>query len=238
MADEPKQRVPDPGDEGQVHGSYLVIVPLIFGAAVIAGAIMLWTVDQKRNKRFQVTLREEEIRADLRKVYHLLRDDKPEMAVPVLSEVDAKLARLDTNWATDYLELRVSALILRGEALLNMNEGKNADEAEAKLTQALEMMTKASGEFWAMALFVRGRARYERDNYAGAEADFGTLLERNPNNGAAYYWRAHCREKSGDLTGAAQDTERAKRLDSWPPLRDVWLDKSEEQEKAEAKKGV
>jgi tetratricopeptide (TPR) repeat protein len=115
-------------------------------------------------------------------------------------------------------------LLIESEAEFAMDPDGKAAEAEDQFTRALSLMSRASGEMWQFGVFGRARTRMRLGRFREAEEDLTILMDRNPSFGAAYYWRAKARESLGDADGAARDEEMARRLDSWPPLRDFMLE--------------
>lgn len=209
-------------------GMALVIVPLIIGAAVVISLIVMWNARESKLQLTETTRVVEEIRTDLNHAYHELRDNRPDLALATVGEIELKMKRLKVDWVADYLDITAAPRLMKGEALFRIDSVKNARDAEAAFDSALAVMTHASGELWIYGLLGRGRTRYQLGNYAGAESDFTMLLDRNPSFGTAYFWRAHARRRLGDVQGAQADEEKAEALDSWPPLRSFVMS-SEEQ---------
>ncbi|HLH91638.1 MAG TPA: tetratricopeptide repeat protein [Xanthobacteraceae bacterium] len=63
------------------------------------------------------------------------------------------------------------------------------------------------------AFLGRGYASLMQADYTGAIADFGTAIEINPGSINALMWRGYARERSGQITLALDDYERAAAVD-------------------------
>lgn len=205
-------------------GMGAIIVPLIIGGAIIIGAIMLWEAHTRNQAIIEIARTEIKVREELRLAYAELRNLHPEEAL-TRTAVAAQLMdeRLHSRWQSDYRELKTARNLIEAEALLMLDCAANAAVSEKLFDQALGWMTHASGEFWQFGVLGRARTRYETGRYEEALADLDMLMDRNPNFGAAYYWRALAKQKLGDRRGAVRDETRARSLDSWPPLRDFML---------------
>ena len=223
MTASPKQ--PDPYEKPLAdQGKAMILVPLIIGGAVIVSIIMLWEAHSRKLRLAEMSHNEVIARNELRDAWTEMRALRPETA---LEKTDSASKLIDTlksarakTWATDYAELKVGLLLLEAESLFMKDCAKNAPEAEAKFDEALSLMVLSSGEMWQSGLLGRARARYEQGKYAETIADLDQVMTRNANFGSAYYWRSLAKEKTGDAAGALADARIAKRLDSWPPLRD------------------
>jgi len=111
----------------------------------------------------------------------------------------AILAHNPANSGFAYLG-RANARIMTGD-----NEGALADA-----DRVLEL-----GETWHHDVYAtRAFARHGLGNYAGAVEDWGTFLERFPNNAGAYKNRAAARNAAGDHEGALADADRVLELGS------------------------
>ena len=223
MTASPKQ--PDPYEKPLAdHGKAMILVPLIIGGAVIVSIIMLWEAHSRKLRLAEMSQNEVAARDELRYAWMEMRALRPEPALERTGRasklIDTLKSRRAKTWPTDYAELRVGLLLLEAESLFMKDCVKNAPEAEAKFTEALSLMVLSSGEMWQAGLLGRARTRFEQGKYAEAIADLDQVMTRNANFGSAYYWRSLAKEKIGDADGALADEQTAKRLDSWPPLRD------------------
>jgi hypothetical protein len=223
MTTTPKQ--PDPYEEPLAHfGKAALFVPLIIGGAVVASIIMLWGAHAREAHLAVLSRNEITAKSHLREAWLDMRARRPEAALEKTALASECIETLNSSRAgelrEDYAELRAGLLLLEAESLVMRDCAANAPEAEAKFGEALSLMEFASGELWEAGLFGRARARYEQAKYAEAAADLDQIMTRNANYGAAYYWRSLAREKLGDSAGAAADGRIARRLDSWPPMRD------------------
>ena len=206
----------------------LVIVPLIIGAAIVISAVVMWEAHERKLQIAETTRIEEEIRADLRNAYHQLRDNHPDQALAIVREIETKIQRLKSQWVTDYLDIKAARSLMEAEALFRLDSVNNAPAAETEFNKALTLMTHASGEFWLYGMLGRARTRFQTGDYAGAESDLTLLLDRNASFGTAYFWRSHARRHRNNAEGALADEEKAKTLDSWPPLRNFVLASDEQ----------
>lgn len=204
-------------------GKAAVLAPLIIGGAVIVSLILIWDAHARKSRLSEMADNEIAARAELRSAWLEMRHSRPGAALEKTANAAALIAKmkpvLSGGPRTDYAELRISLLLLEGEALFMEDSAANAVRAEGKFDEALALMVFSSGPLWHSGHLGRGRARLEQGRYAEAIADFDQVAARNPGYGAAYYWRAIAREKSGDGSGARRDESVARRLDSWPPLR-------------------
>ncbi len=216
-----------PEDVARSHMA-LVIVPLIIGAAIVISAVIMWEGHERYLQSADTTRGEEEIRADLRHAYHQLRENRPDQALAVVHEIDSKIKQLKSQWVTDYLDIKAARCLMEGEALFRLDSVNNAQAAEAAFDGALTLMPHASGEFWLYGMLGRARTRFQIGDYAGAESDLTLLLDRNPSFGAAYFCFYDSGRNEDNTEGALADEEKAKTLDSWPPLRNFVMS-SEEQ---------
>lgn len=201
-------------------GKTAVVVPVIIGASVIVGIIMLWDAHIRKTRIAEMARIEEMARIDLRAAYHHLRALEPEGALEDAALAREKMGKLRQRYLSDYSDLMVALLLIEGDALFMADSKANAAAAEERFNQALATMTYASGEMWLLGMAGRARTRYEIGRYREAEADLSRILERNSSFGTAYYWRSQTRDKLGDSAGAAEDARHARNLDSWPPYRD------------------
>lgn len=64
------------------------------------------------------------------------------------------------------------------------------------------------------AFFLRGIAKYELEDFIGAERDFGKALELNPKNHEAYLYRGVCRSQQFNYREAFDDFNQALKLNS------------------------
>lgn len=222
MTTRAKQPIPgndDPGDE-LAASSMPVIVPLVFGAAIVVAVFVLWNAHAKKIAIAESARIEEQVRVELREAYRHLREHRPEQALAMVKTVEKNMDGLPINWVNDYANLKVARLMMEAEAIFILDRAGSAEQAEKLFNQALELITHASGELWLFGVFGRGRVRFELGRYEEAVADFDNLLSRNSSFGAAYYWRSLAYGKLGRAEEAMADGVRAKSLDSWPPLRD------------------
>lgn len=197
-----------------------IIVPLILGGAILVAVVMIWEAYIRKANQAEMARIEEQVRVELLAAYRDLRAHRPEAVLAVTRETNKKVRKLRRRQESDYLELKVALLLMEGEAMFMTGGPADTAAAEKCFDRAIALMTHASGEIWLFGMLGRGRTRYELGRYREAETDLDHVLERNPNFGAAYYWRSLAREKQGDVDGAAADADRARSLDSWPPLRD------------------
>lgn len=223
MTAAPKQ--PDPYNEPLAdNGKAMIFVPLIIGGAVVVSIIMLWQAHTQKIRLAEMSQTEIAARNELRDAWTEMRALRPEQALEKTAQAGKLVAALSAARLrpqnADYAELKVGLLLLEAESLFMKDCAKNAAIAEEKFSEALSLMIFSSGEMWQAGLLGRARARYEQGKYAEAIADLDQVMTRNANYGAAYYWRSLAKEKSGDADGALDDARTAKRLDSWPPLRD------------------
>lgn len=222
MTTRAKQPIPGndgPGDELEAS-SMPVIVPLVFGAAIVVAAFVLWNAHAKKIAIAESARIEEQVRAELREAYRHLREHRPEQALATVKTIETQMDALPINWVNDYSDLKVARLMMEAEAIFILDKSGSAEKAETLFNQALGLISHASGELWLFGVFGRGRVRFELGRYEDAIADFDNLLSRNPSFGAAYYWRSLAYAKIGQTAQAMTDGARAKSLDSWPPLRD------------------
>lgn len=201
-------------------GKSTVMVPLILGGAIIAAAVLLWYSHTGKSRVAEMARAEELVRADLRNAYRELRAYNPEGAMKFVGDAEGRMKNLRTSWPTDYADLRVAIFLIKGEAGFMIDPDANAADAEHCFSTALKNLVHSSGELWEGGMLGRARVRFQQGKCAEAEEDLNRLLDRNPNFGAGYYWRARVRNCLGDNQGARRDAWRAKCLDSWPPLRD------------------
>ncbi|MCC8179541.1 MAG: hypothetical protein LIP23_01310 [Planctomycetes bacterium] len=218
-----KAMVPDPEEDVEPHGVMLIIVPLIFGAAVIIAFLLLWHSESTKSELSRIALMEEEARDYLNDAYQAVRARNPEKALALTAATGERLDQFQSRRKGAYMELKVVRLLIEGEAQMQLDSRRFAAESERKFTDALDHMTTSSGELWSFGMFGRARARFENDDYHGAIEDLDALLSRNPSFGAAYYWRSLGHAGLGDSLQAAVDEEKARILDSWPPLRDFMV---------------
>lgn len=223
-----RPEAPDPYEEPMPGaGMKSIIVPLIIGGALIAAVFVLWDAHADKIRIAEMTRVEEEMRGELRDAYRELRCFRPSKSLETVKAAAAKMGSLESSLPQAYAEIKVAALIIEAESEFMLDSAGRAGRAETKLTEALNLMTHASGQLWEMGIMGRARARLEQEDHGGALRDLDLLLERNPSFGAAYYWRAHARDSLGDASGAAADERRARALDSWPPLRDFMQNKTQ-----------
>lgn len=214
-------KAPDPHEEPLAdYGKSIIMVPLIIGGAVIISIFMLWETHSRNLLLAEMSQCEERARVELRAGYAEMRALRPDAALAKADEAAKHMGLLKSTWVSDYAELRVALLLMKGEALMMKNHIANAPASEALFTEALGLMVHSSGELWQMGLLARARARYEQGKYHESVDDLNQVMTRNPNFGAAYYWRALAKQNLGDSKGAREDETQAKNLDSWPPLRD------------------
>lgn len=222
MATRVKRPVPDPAgpDEELEGGGMSVIAFLVLGAAVVVAAVVLWDAHAKKIEIAEATRIEELARTELRSAYHFLRRRQPRKALDLVKNAEKQIDALPAAWTSDYADLKGARMMMEAEANFVLDTAGNAEVSEKLFTQALGLITHASGELWLFGVFGRGRARFELRRYGDAIADFDILLARNPSFGSAYYWRSLAHEKLGQSALALADAKRAKSLDAWPPLRD------------------
>lgn len=214
-------KAPDPHEEPLAdYGKSVIMVPLIIGGAVIISIIMLWETHNRNLRLAEMSRCEEAARIELRAAYAEMRALNPAAALTKTAEAARHMRSLKSTWVSDYAELRVALLLMEGEALMMRDGAANAPAAEQRFNESLSLMVHASGELWQFGLLGRSKARFEQGKYQDAIADLDHVMTRNPNFGAAYYWRALAKQKLGDDKGAREDEARARSLDSWPPLRD------------------
>lgn len=217
---------PDPYEQPLASfGRAALFVPLIIGGAVIVSLVMLWEAHAREARLADVSRNEVAAKNHLRDSWAALRAGRPAEALEKTAAAAQCVAALDDargeTLQTDYAELKVSLLLLEAESLFRRDGAAGAGAAEAKFDEALGIMTFSSGELWETGLLGRARVRLARGDCAGAVADLDHIMTRNAGYGAAYYYRALAKEKAGDAAGAAADERAARRLGSWPPLRDV-----------------
>lgn len=209
-----------PEDPVLYFGKNAIIAPLIIGGALVAGALMMWQTHNRKVQAVEMTLIEEKARVELRKAYTEMRALKPVDALERADNVERLIKSLNAKLAPDYAPLKIAMLLVQGESLFMKDCAANSEAAEAKFAEALNLMQFASGGMWQFGMLGRARARFESGKYREALQDLDSVMDRNPSYGSAYYWRSLTREKLGDHVGAKQDENKAKALDSWPPLRD------------------
>lgn len=223
-----KPKAPDPYEEPLAGaGITAILVPLIIGGAIVAAAIILWNTHTLKLRVAEAARIEELVRGDIRDAYRKVRYFAPFEALVCIREAEKKLGTMRTDFSVDYPELRIIMLIIESESEFMLDAAGSARDVESQLTEAMSLMTRASGELWQVAVFGRARARIELERWREAEEDLSLLLDRNDSFGAAYYWRSLARRSLGDAAGAESDEERARALDSWPPLRDYMQPKDE-----------
>lgn len=210
----------DPDGVQLSGGAGTVLIALIIGGAILATAFMVWDFRQRREEMAERARLEEKVREDLIRAYNLLRNNEPQVALRRTAVAQANLERIAGGGPDDYAELRAARRILEAEAHAMLGGRERLEAAETEFSRALNIMRYSSGEIWMLGTYSRGRTRYDLAQYAEAVADFDAVLNRNAGFGAAYYWRSLAKRHLGDRVGAAQDAERAKSLDSWPPHRD------------------
>ena len=67
------------------------------------------------------------------------------------------------------------------------------------------------GEERHAALFEAGQSQYAREDFAGAEETFSTLIREGYTGRDVYAWRGYCRYALNDLEGARPDFGQAQR---------------------------
>lgn len=197
-----------------------ILAALIIGGALVAGAVMMWQTHNQKVQLMEMSRIEEQARVELRGAYMELRSLRPETALEKTGRADMLIQSLNAKLAPDYAPLKVSLLLVEAESLFMKDCAAHADLAEEKFDKALSLMSYASGELWQFGMLGRARARFEQGKFAEALGDLSSVLNRNPSFGAAYYWRALTREQLNETAAAKEDENKARALDSWPPLRD------------------
>lgn len=208
-------------------GRAAVLLPLIIGGALAAAGLIFWDAHRTKVLSAAVTQIEEASRQDIHNAYRELRAAQPEAALALASSAETKLRDLKNLLPADYAELRMELLIIQGEAAFMLGILDRAGEAEEKFDQALALMISPSGPIWEKGMFGRARARLEQGKDPQAEEDLSKILDTNPNFGTAYYWRSVVRSRMGNVEGAAEDAAHARRLGSWPPIRDFVIRRGE-----------
>lgn len=201
-------------------GRAAVILALLFGGTLAVACLILWDSHREKLRMAEVARLEEQARRSIHDATRALGVALPDQALLMAKQADEQIASLKNILPADYFELVTEIQLIRGEAEFSLNPRDNANEAEMHFDSALGLMTSPSGDRWEKGMFGRARSRLEQRKFAEAEMDLTRILENNPNFGAAYYWRAQTRRSMGNDKGANADEVRAKRLDSWPPLRD------------------
>lgn len=202
------------------YGKTAIFAPLIIGGAVVAATIVMWQTHNRNEQAVEMSRIEERARDELRLAYGEMRALRPEKALERAAEADRLVKSLNSKLAPDYASLKISLLLVEAETLFMKDCAAHSDQAEEKFSQALALMPFASGEMWTFGMLGRARARFEQGKYGEALSDLDSVMGRNPSYGSAYYWRSLTRERLGDEAGAREDEQRARALDSWPPLRD------------------
>lgn len=205
-------------------GTAAIMAPLIIGGALLVGAYILWDSHVRVARQAEMSRVEEEIRHDLIAAYRALVNGQPREALEVVGIINKKASILKGTGDFDYADIRSARLMLEAQAEFMILCDEGAAQVERKFTEALGCMMRASGHMWEFGMMGRARARIGLAKYKEAEEDLNILLTGNPNYGAGYYWRAMARYQLGDTEGARQDEERAIRLDSWPPRRNLLRD--------------
>lgn len=202
------------------YGRAAIFAPLIIGGALVAGGVMVWQTHNRSRQITQMAQVEEDAREALRTAYSRMRSLDPVEALEHAGRAERLIGSLNAKLAPDYAPLKISLLLVEAESLFMKDCSAQADQAEEKFDQALRLMNYSSGGMWLFGMLGRARSRYEQGRYDEALADLNAVMDRNASFGAAYYWRSLTRRHLGDLDGAREDEQRARSLDSWPPLRD------------------
>lgn len=215
------RRYADPDAEPLADcGRSAIMIPLIIGGAVVVSVIILWQTYTQKLHMGEMARTEEAARLELRSAYGALRAKEPDAALEHAAAAGRMHATLREGMSSGYAKLRIAILLFEAESLFMKDSLNNAVVAERKFADALALMPYASGDVWEFGMLGRSRMRFESGRHKDALADLDTILERNPNFGTAYYWRSLTKKALGDDAGAGADEQRARALDSWPPLRD------------------
>ncbi len=202
------------------YGKAAIWVPLIIGSAILVGIFMLWTAHREKIQRAEMSQAEIEARKELRAAYLEMRAFRPDLALVKADRADALIHSFKADHPSQYANLRVAILLVKGESLFMQDCSGNGETAEQAFDQAIGIMTYASGDMWQFGMLGRARTKFEQGKYREALTDLDQIMDRNPSYGAAYYWRSLTRAAMDDEKGAQEDENRARALDSWPPLRD------------------
>ncbi|MGB0918126.1 MAG: tetratricopeptide repeat protein [Flavobacteriales bacterium] len=86
--------------------------------------------------------------------------------------------------------------------------------SKGRYASAIKLFNKviAFNEFNAEAVFLRAIAKYELEDFIGAEKDFGKTLELNPKNHEAFLYRGVCRSQLHNYPAAFTDYNEAIKL--------------------------
>ncbi len=201
-------------------GKAAILVPLIIGAAIMVGIVMLWTAHRDKIRRAEMSVAEIEARKELRAAYVEMRAFRPDLALAKANRAHELIQTFKVGHPSQYAHIRVATLLVEGESLFMQDCSGNGEAAEKAFDQAIGLMNYASGDMWQFGMLGRARAKFEQGKYQEALTDLDQIMDRNPSYGAAYYWRSLTRAAIGDEKGAQEDENRARALDSWPPLRD------------------
>lgn len=86
--------------------------------------------------------------------------------------------------------------------------------SKGRYASAIKLFNKSIelNAFNSEAVFLRGIAKYELEDFIGAEKDFGNSLELNPKNHEAFLFRGVCRSQMHNYQGAFEDYNKSIKL--------------------------
>ena len=86
--------------------------------------------------------------------------------------------------------------------------------SKGRYASAIELLNRSiqQSKFNSEAFFLRGIAKYELEDFIGAEKDFGNALELNPKNHEAFLYRGVCRSQQFNYRDAFADFNQAIKL--------------------------
>ena len=115
--------------------------------------------------------------------------------------------------------LMMSATLSMGQARGNYTSQGRYEISKGRYASAIELLNLSiqQSNFNSEAYFLRGIAKYELEDFIGAEKDFGKAIELNPKNHEAFLYRGVCRSQMLNYNDAFVDFNQAIKLndDDW-----------------------
>ena len=117
------------------------------------------------------------------------------------------------------LGLMLMAIFANAQPRGNFTSQGRYEISKGRYASAIELLNRSieQNKFNSEAFFLRGIAKYELEDFIGAEKDFGKSLELNPKNHEAFLYRGVCRSQQLNYKDAFADFNQAIKLhdDDW-----------------------
>lgn len=101
-----------------------------------------------------------------------------------------------------------------GQPHANYTSQARYEISKGRYANGIQLLNKSIGQnkFNSEAFFLRGIAKYELEDFIGAEKDFGQSLTLNPKNNEAFLYRGVCRSQQLNYLGAYEDFNQSIKL--------------------------